>query len=143
MRKAPLCRLVYVSRSALSGSAAENEREVMQILDASRRNNTRDGITGALLFSDDCFAQVLEGSRAAVEKVFERIQIDERHRGTVVLACDPAPAREFGEWAMAYVGREAAREAHYAQFTRENRAAIASQEVLGLLRGAIARTSAA
>ncbi|MFC7556641.1 BLUF domain-containing protein [Pseudoroseomonas wenyumeiae] len=83
-----------------------------RILDSSRRNNERDGLTGALLFNDDCFAQVLEGDSAMLHQVFERIQCDLRHRDTVVLEFGPAE-REFGQWSMAYAGRIGA-EARYA-----------------------------
>ena len=71
----------------------------------SRRNNRRDEITGALLFSEDQFAQVLEGDMEAVMEAFERIQCDPRHRNTVILTNEPAAAREFGDWSMAYAGR--------------------------------------
>lgn len=102
---ARLHRLIYVSRNRLAGPAGEVEAEILNILEASQRNNARVGITGALLFSGDLFAQALEGPLPAVQEVFERIQCDERHRDTVVLACDPVPAREFGVWSMAYAGQ--------------------------------------
>ena len=37
------------------------------ILSSARRNNPRDGITGALICRDDLFLQLLEGPEAAVE----------------------------------------------------------------------------
>ncbi len=56
----PLLRVVYVSRSLLPETAAEAELE--RILARARRGNAALGITGALLFSEDCFAQALEGN---------------------------------------------------------------------------------
>ena len=47
--KDDLCRLIYVSRNLLEGPAEAVEQEVFRILEVSRRNNLRDGITGALL----------------------------------------------------------------------------------------------
>jgi hypothetical protein len=140
-----LYRLIYVSRNALGGSPEEMEGEVFHILDQSRRNNARDGITGALLFSDDCFAQALEGGAPAVHRVFERIQIDPRHRDTVVLTCEPAPGREFGDWSMAYVGRLEPAETRYAELARPEpgSASAASGRVLDLLRGVVQRTAMA
>ena len=114
-----LYRLIYVSRNALAGVATEMEGEVSRILETSRRNNGRDGVTGALLFNEDCFAQLLEGSSAAVHRVFERIQLDPRHQGTVVLECGPAREREFGAWSMAYAGHVPAECARYAALTGE------------------------
>ena len=98
-------RLVYVSRNALQGTVDILEAEVASILATSRRNNEKAGITGALLFNADCFAQVLEGEPAAVQTVFERIQCDPRHRQTVILSAGPAAQSDFGDWSMAYAGR--------------------------------------
>ena len=96
-------RLVYVSRSKPLAPDRQ-ERMVADILAASRRNNADLGITGALLFSADCFAQSLEGSMQAVEALFERIQMDDRHTDAVILGVEPAAEREFGNWSMAYAG---------------------------------------
>ena len=100
----PLHRLVYCSRNAIADAHDDVEREVEHILTASRRNNPRDGVTGALLYSEGCFAQVLEGPLAAVERTFERIQCDFRHADVVVLESRRADARMFGDWSMAYGG---------------------------------------
>lgn len=96
-------RIVYVSRNLLDPDAAE--AAMREILDVSRRNNVQVGVTGALLFSDDCFAQALEGPLDAVEETFERIQCDLRHNDVVVLEAGPATGREFPDWSMAYAGR--------------------------------------
>ena len=82
----------------LGGDAAA---EVASILAASRVNNARDGVTGALLYSDGCFAQVLEGGLSVVQRTFERIQRDARHSNVVVLEARRAEARIFGMWDMA------------------------------------------
>ena len=57
----PLHRVVYCSRNLISGAPATFELSLADILTRSRRNNTANGITGGLLFSAGCFAQVLEG----------------------------------------------------------------------------------
>ncbi len=99
-----LYRLVYCSRSTLE-SACGND--LTQILAVSRGNNARFNVTGALLFSAGCFAQVLEGPLAAIERTFERIQRDPRHADITVLQVERSPVRSFGEWAMASAGRAA------------------------------------
>lgn len=101
-------QLVYCSRNAVGECHADVDAEILRILDASRRNNRRDGVTGALLFGAGSFAQVLEGPLAAVERVFERIQRDPRHADVVVLHVLCSERREFGDWSMAYAGRLAA-----------------------------------
>ena len=138
-----LCRLIYVSRNLLEGPAEAVEQEVFRILEVSRRNNLRDGITGALLFSTDYFAQALEGPPAAVHRAFERIQCDARHSGTVVLSCGNVPAREFGEWSMAYVGRVQAEGTRYATLAMPQAAEHESRRVLNMLHGVVERSSTA
>lgn len=99
-----LYRLVYYSRNAITGDAAALATAITSILAKSQVNNQRVGVTGALMFNSGCFAQVLEGSRSAVEDVFERIQQDERHGQVSLLAFDSAPARAFENWSMGFVG---------------------------------------
>jgi hypothetical protein len=96
-----LYRLAYYSLNALPGDR-DAAAEVQRILAASRRNNARARITGALLFTRGRFAQILEGDYAAVERVFETIQNDERHTGVVPLQFEAVPERGFGPWSMAY-----------------------------------------
>ncbi|MFC0407393.1 BLUF domain-containing protein [Roseomonas elaeocarpi] len=135
-----LYRLIYVSRNALAGVATEMEGEVTRILEASRRNNGRDGVTGALLFNEECFAQLLEGGSAAVHQVFERIQLDPRHQDTVVLECGPASRREFGAWSMAYAGHVSSERARYAALTGEASGAGGPHGILSLLHGVVERS---
>ncbi|MBV9749326.1 MAG: BLUF domain-containing protein, partial [Acetobacteraceae bacterium] len=61
-------QLVYCSRNTISDcQTSDTDAEIIRILEASRRNNVHDKVTGALLFSAGSFAQVLEGSLPAVE----------------------------------------------------------------------------
>lgn len=101
----PLHRLTYYSRNNLTVSPEAMTRAIEQILDAARRNNARLGITGALMFNSGCFAQVLEGPPGAIERTFERIQRDPRHRDVSVLEFIPIERRTFDAWSMGYVGR--------------------------------------
>jgi hypothetical protein len=95
-----LRRLVYYSRNRISGAHGAMDGTIRSILAASRVNNARVGVTGALMFNAGCFAQVLEGPSAAVEATFERIQQDERHGEVSLLAYDAVEARLFTEWPM-------------------------------------------
>ena len=96
-----LFRLVYCSRNTIPFGQGDPAAEIADILAASRANNARDGVTGALLYSDGCFAQVLEGNLDAVQRTFELIQRDLRHGNVVVLEARRAEARIFGMWDMA------------------------------------------
>ena len=111
-----LFRLVYYSRNTIMGLDEEVQVAVDQILATSQRNNAIVGVTGALMFTDGLFAQVLEGSRTAVETVFERIQLDERHGEVNLLSFGKVDARIFPNWAMAYVGQTERSEARFGHY---------------------------
>jgi hypothetical protein len=100
-------QLVYYSRNRNAASPDQMAATIRQILLASRRNNARVNVTGALMFNAGCFAQVLEGPRAAVEHTFERIQQDERHGDVSVLGFGPVAGRAFEGWSMSFVGESA------------------------------------
>lgn len=102
-------RLVYCSWSRLQGNEDELEASIESILATSRAGNKRSGITGALIFDGQGFAQVLEGSRVAVEKTYAKIQIDPRHDRVTLLEQAYQPERYFAEWFMAYSDAEALR----------------------------------
>jgi hypothetical protein len=70
------------------------------ILSISRLNNTRDGLTGALVCRRDIYLQLLEGPEAAVEAAYARIKRDDRHLAIVRLVSQAADARLFPDWAM-------------------------------------------
>ena len=101
-----LVRLAYVSRSTCDLSELDLRTQVTSILAVSRRNNGRDGVSGALLFNHGHFAQVLEGPSAAVEATFERIQHDDRHADVNLIECRAVTGRVFAGWAMAHVGAD-------------------------------------
>lgn len=99
-----LFRLVYASTSLLSGEPDLAREQIEQILLVSRRNNEAAEITGALLFSDTNFSQVLEGPRAEVERLYETLNHDPRHKDLLLLLSEPQGARQFPDWSMAYIG---------------------------------------
>ena len=101
-------KLVYCSRNTIADCDGDVDAEIMRILDASRRNNVQEQVTGALLFSAGSFAQVLEGPLPAIERTFERIQCDPRHADVVVLHVLQSDHRDFADWSMAYAGKLAA-----------------------------------
>lgn len=115
-----LYRLVYASRNLLEANEAEATAAIAQILETSRRNNAKVGVTGALLFNGGAFAQVLEGPRRAVESTFERIQRDERHGEVTVLQCGPVESRGFANWSMGFVGRSARGQTLWSGLARES-----------------------
>ena len=114
-----LYRLSYYSRNNIDGAATTDAKQIEQILEAARRNNEQIGVTGALMFTDGFFAQVLEGERAAVERTFDRIQLDDRHGQVTLLGFEPVAERRFGEWSMAFVGADEAATERFAALLPE------------------------
>lgn len=90
-----LIQLIYSSQPFGFDDAALNG-----ILVTARRNNPRDGITGALICRHDLYLQLLEGPRAAVEARYQSIARDDRHLDVVQRVSHPVTKRLFPEWAM-------------------------------------------
>jgi len=92
-------QVFYVSRAA----TAFDNAQVQSILQASRRRNARLDVTGCLLFSGHCFAQVLEGRQAVVSTLARKIAADPRHVGVRVLSEGQRDERDYADWAMGYL----------------------------------------
>ncbi len=79
-----------------------SEKDLVDILETSRRNNQRDGITGMLLYRKRRFMQLLEGPKEAVLATYERIAADPRHREATKLLEGDSAERDFAEWSMGF-----------------------------------------
>lgn len=100
----PVFRLIYRSRSRI---AAEDARsELGDIFTTARQNNKRLGITGALMTTEDEFAQTLEGDEATVRELYDHIRHDARHGDVTLLEAETVDGRTFGRWAMAKVAED-------------------------------------
>jgi hypothetical protein len=72
--------------------------DLEEILEDARSRN------GALIYADRTFLQILEGDRAKVEALMDRIRSDARHENVTVLREGEIPVAKFAGWNMAYVG---------------------------------------
>ena len=88
-------QLIYASRPF-----GYDDLALTGILASARRNNTRDGITGALICREDLFLQLLEGPQQLVEAAYQRILRDDRHTDIVHLISGEIDTRLFPSWAM-------------------------------------------
>lgn len=91
-------QIVYAS----SAPQALNAEQLAAILKVARRNNERLNVTGMLLYRDGNFLQVLEGAKAAVTALFEKIGKDSRHQGVILILEETAETREFPDWTMGF-----------------------------------------
>ncbi len=96
----PITQLTYFSRNTLSGDLASLDAQLSRILEVSRRNNGRDGMTGYLVSDGPGFLQVLEGDDERVMAALVRIRFDERHTDVRVLSTRQIRMRSFPQWSM-------------------------------------------
>ena len=92
-----MLRLIYVSQAV-----GLNESDIDAILEKSIANNAKVDVTGCLLLNEGMFLQFLEGPQAAVQKTFEKIKKDPRHRDVEVLHAMTIETRVFHQWAMTF-----------------------------------------
>jgi hypothetical protein len=95
----PVFQVFYVSRA----TSAFDDASIKSILTAARRNNARQGVTGCLLFSGHCFAQLIEGAQPVVTALARKIAGDRRHVGVRFLSEGPSRDREYADFAMGYL----------------------------------------
>jgi hypothetical protein len=94
-----LVRLIYASRF----SGRVDLEDLQTILRSARRNNPRKGLTGILCYAPGLFLQCLEGPRAAVNEMYQRIVNDSRNKDVTLLVYGDIDERLFEKWDMAYV----------------------------------------
>lgn len=92
-------QIVYASES----STPMQTDDLEELLEHARDNNAEQGITGALVYVDGVFLQVLEGRAGAVQVLMARISKDLRHETVTVLKEGDVSSASFADWKMAYV----------------------------------------
>lgn len=94
-----MVRLLYTSRMA-GGVVRDDLSDIVQ---TSRKNNEKQGITGALCYSTLFFLQCLEGPSDVINELYGSIIRDARHVDVTLLAYSDIHQRIFAKWAMAYI----------------------------------------
>jgi hypothetical protein len=72
------------------------------LLMQARSLNERQHVTGALVYGNGQFIQVMEGDEAVVKDLYKRIFKDSRHSDVRKLAEGPILSRSFAQWSMAF-----------------------------------------
>ncbi len=76
--------------------------DIQKMLEKSRLNNEKLGITGCLLYHNGEFIQYLEGKQIRVLELFDKIKKDKRHSQVELISYSERESREFDNWEMAY-----------------------------------------
>ena len=88
-------RVIYVSRAA-EGVGMVDAYDIIRV---AHNRNSSFGLTGALVFADGWFAQVLEGEPFHVRERYARIAADPRHHDVDLRQQTPIAELTFpGEW---------------------------------------------
>eukprot|EP00441_Pelagodinium_beii_P019471 CAMPEP_0197675346 /NCGR_PEP_ID=MMETSP1338-20131121/84775_1 /TAXON_ID=43686 ORGANISM="Pelagodinium beii, Strain RCC1491" /NCGR_SAMPLE_ID=MMETSP1338 /ASSEMBLY_ACC=CAM_ASM_000754 /LENGTH=219 /DNA_ID=CAMNT_0043255881 /DNA_START=128 /DNA_END=787 /DNA_ORIENTATION=+ len=100
--KSDLMQLLY--KSVINDEAGQGKEVMEGLVPKFMVNNARIGITGWMLYNDRSLVvyQVLEGPPEAVERLWEKIRNDKRHRVMPEsVRRRPMKKREFENWSMA------------------------------------------
>ena len=97
-----LIELTYVSEPAQSMSFLG----LMRLLYHSYSNNQALGITGALIYENNKFGQVIEGLEKDIEALWQKIQKDSRHKNVRLIEFKRISERSFSKWTMVFQGNE-------------------------------------
>ena len=79
-----------------------SDEELRKLLQGARLSNQEQNITGALVYGDGQFMQVIEGEEAVLASLYARLLNDPRHERVVKLADKQVAQRSFTEWSMAF-----------------------------------------
>jgi hypothetical protein len=96
-------QVIYSSHA----NQAMSVEDLAEILDDARAGNETRGVTGALVFVDGVFLQILEGDKDTVLSLMRSIAADSRHSAVKVFHEAEVDQRAFGSWRMAYLDASA------------------------------------
>ena len=111
--------LIYVSQATRPLSA----KALTCLLDQARPANERQHLTGALVYGNQRFIQLLEGEQAVLEQAYARIIRDPRHQHLCQVAGYPIAARQFADWPLAFQTLSPAQFAHLAGYLAPTKSA--------------------
>jgi Sensors of blue-light using FAD len=100
MHQSAIVQITYVSKASMEFGTAD----LLKLLIDSRNYNKDNDITGILIFENDKFLQVIEGSGDTTENLFQRIVKDGRHHDVNLIASKEVARHEFPKWTMAFAG---------------------------------------
>lgn len=127
-----LVRLTYASRASHSVSA----ELIREILDSSQRNNPAKGLTGILCCNADIFLQALEGPRAEVNALYNRLADDSRHKDLTILDYAEISLRRYSSWSMGWAGAKQANRELFLKYSASDRFdpfSMSAEQITGLL----------
>ncbi|SNT69028.1 BLUF domain-containing protein [Psychrobacter sp. LV10R520-6] len=98
IEESALIQLVYVS--SLTMMSRFNNSLFTDVKSRAGANNEQHGITGILCYGNGHFLQCIEGEKAHVLVLLQRISSDKRHKNIKVLLIQAIDQRSFVDWRM-------------------------------------------
>jgi hypothetical protein len=92
----PIGMLAYRSRAV----TAPSDRELDLLLRNAQSRNHAEQLSGLLIYDQGYYFQWLEGPQDALQRIWNSIQRDPRHRDIQILREQTMPKRFFGDWDM-------------------------------------------
>ena len=108
-----LVRIIYCSTAAEGVDIDEFRR----ILTTAQKNNAARDLTGMLMFNSRIFLQVLEGDRKEVNKLYNTLEQDPRHKDLMILKYERAESRNWAEWSMSFAPASEASRSIYLKYS--------------------------
>ncbi|HTT13913.1 MAG TPA: BLUF domain-containing protein [Burkholderiaceae bacterium] len=93
-------QMIYSSQANTPMSIVDLE----EILVDARTGNEKRNVTGALVYIEGVFLQILEGEKETLQRLMKSIAADTRHSRVTVFHEGDADGPLFSNWRMAYVG---------------------------------------
>lgn len=98
----PLVELIYYSHSI--NTLTQDDFELL--LKDAQLKNTENSITGAIVYGEGTFIQLVEGPRDNVNRLFQSISHDARHYDVSLIAFNNVSERRFPDWSMSYLDKD-------------------------------------
>ena len=134
-----MIRLLYTSQSSPSISS----EQVLEIQQASQRNNPKVGVTGVLVHGGGLFVQVLEGPEQQVLRQYVKILDDRRHGGCRIVHISPATDRMFQKWSMGVIESDPMDNLHIQQLRVHRLESVSARAFTDVMRAFLDRLKAA
>ncbi|XID75250.1 BLUF domain-containing protein [Alkanindiges sp. WGS2144] len=99
-----IIRLTYASIT--TSKPATIRQDLINILDEAQAHNSNHQIYGVLFYGSDYFFQCLEGKKADIDALYEKLNNDPRHTNLALLSYEEINAPRFKGWSMKYVMHE-------------------------------------
>lgn len=98
MSQPPLISVSYISKATQDMGVLA----LMRLTDQASQLNQQLDLSGVLFYENQYFGQILEGPRAEVMKIWEKIQRDPRHQQVRLLKMEEIKERSFTAWSMRF-----------------------------------------